>query len=183
MRYLLGPLLISTLALTSCVAYMFSPNTTKNPSHQQANTSSSFTYGDILANPHGDGSLVEARVSQMALIAFKNSYPNVTYSKWYRVRRNYLVSFKVNHYLSRALYDFKGELISSFLYGSANDLPTGVAELVKNHYPNCNIFLTTEVYQAGRNTWVINLDNKKILMCISVQDDFIQELTQYNKSE
>jgi hypothetical protein len=183
MRYILVSLSIVSLVLTSCAAFMFSQNTTKNRSHQQANTSSSFAYGDILANPHRDGSLVEARVSQMALIAFKNSYPSVTYSKWYRVRRNYLVSFKVNKYLSRALYDFKGELISSFLYGSENDLPSGVAELVKNLYPNCDIFLTTEVYEAGKNTWVINLDNQKVLVCISVQDDFIQELTLYNKSK
>jgi hypothetical protein len=145
--------------------------------------SSSFTFGDILANPLKDGSLVEARVSQMALTAFRNSYQNVTYSKWYRVRRNYLVSFKLNKYLSRALYDFKGKLISSFFYGSENDLPSAVRGLVKISYPNYIIFLTSKVYQAGRDSWVINLEYQKILVCISVTDDLIQELNHYTKSK
>ena len=183
MRYLIGPLLVTTLAATSCIDYTFSQDAPKNRSQQQTNMSSSFTFGDMLANPLKDGSLVEARVSQMALTAFRNSYQNVTYSKWYRARRNYLVSFKVNKYLNRALYDFKGKLISSFFYGSENDLPSEVKGLVKDSYPNYNIFLTTKVYQAGRNIWVINLDNQKTLVCISMQNDLIQELSRYTKSK
>jgi len=174
---------IVSLALTSCVAYMFNKNTNKNQSHQQANISSSFTYGDIQANPLRDGSLVEARVSEMALIAFKNSYQNVTYSKWYRVGRNYLVYFKANKYVGRALYDVNGDLISSYVYGSENDLPPEVKTLVKINYPNYNIFLTTKIYREGRHAWVINLDNLKFLLCVSVQDDFIQEFSRCRKSK
>ena len=183
MKYLFVFLSAVSLALTSCLAFMFNQNTTKNRSHQKADTSSSFAYGDKLANLVRDGSLVEARVSQMALIAFKNSYPNVTNSKWYRVRRNYLVSFRANKYLSRALYDVKGILISSFFYGAESDLPPDVKNLVKTNYPNYDIFLTTKIYQEGRNAWVINLDNRKFMVCVSVQGDFLQELSRCSKSK
>ncbi len=51
--------------------------------------SATFKFGDMLANPVNDGSLVEARVSQPAFIAFSNSFPNVTNTKWFRVDKMY----------------------------------------------------------------------------------------------
>ena len=83
--------------------------------------------------------------------------------------------------MSRALYDFKGKLISSFFYGSENDLPREVKNLVKTNYSNYAIVLTTKVYQEGRNAWVINLDNRKFMVCVSLQDDFLQEFSRCRK--
>ena len=184
MNYLLNSLLIASLASTLCIGDTFSQNIIKNPGFKKTKTSSSFTFGDILANPLKDGSLVEARVSQMALTAFKNSFWNVTYSKWYRVRRNnYLVCFKANENVSRALYNARGNLIYSFFYGSEKDLPLDVKSLVKGKYPDYNILLTIDVSQADRKIWVINLGNDKSLVSVSVVNGFIQVMSQYGRAK
>ncbi|MEP7111410.1 MAG: hypothetical protein ABI760_25665 [Ferruginibacter sp.] len=183
MKYLLASLLITLLASTFCIDYTFSQSGTKNPGFQKTNESSSFTFGDLLANPLRDGSLVEKRVSQLALTAFRNSFQNVTYSKWYRVRRDYLVYFKANENVSRALYDVRGNLISSFFYGSEKDLPSAVKDLVKTKYPDYDILVTIEVYQADRKIWVVNLCNDKSLVSVSVYNDFIQVISRNRKSK
>ena len=183
MNYLLNSIIIASLALTSCIGDTFSQNI-KNPSFKKTKASSSFTFGDLLANPLKDGSLVEARVSQLALTAFKNSFQNITYSKWYRVRKNYyLVCFKANENVSRALYNVRGNLVYSFFYGSEKDLPLDVESLVKVKYPDYNILLTIDVYQAGRKIWVINLGNDKSLVSLSVENGFIQVIGQYRRAK
>ena len=184
MNYLLNSLLIASLVSTLCISDTFSQNNIKNPGFKKTKPGSSFTFGDILANPLKDGSLVEARVSQLALTAFKDSFQNVTYSKWYRVRRNnYLVYFKANENVSRALYDARGNLISSFFYGSEKDLPPEVKDPIKIKYPDYEILVTIEVYQADRKVWVINLGNEKSLVTVSAENGFIQVMSRYKRAK
>ena len=183
MKYLLASLLIISIASTLGIDNTFSQRPIKNPRFLKTQESSSFTFGDILANPLNDGSLVESRVSQMALNAFKTSYQNVTYSKWYRVRRNYLVYFKANENVSRALYDARGNLISSFFYGSEKDLPLAVKDLVKIRYPGYDILVTIEIHEADKEIWVINLGNDKSLVSVSVENGFIQVMSQYRRTQ
>jgi hypothetical protein len=177
MKYLLNSLLMASLASTLCISDTFSQfNIHKKPK------TNSFTFGDKLANPLKDGSLVEARVSQPALIAFKNSFQNVTSTKWYRVGWNYLVYFRKNEYLSKALYDAKGNLVSYIFYGSEKDLPIDVKSLVKRDYPDYGILLTIEVYEGDRIFWVINLGNHMSLVSVSVENGFIKKISQHRKS-
>lgn len=179
MNYLLNSLLITSLASTLCISDTFS----QYAKNKKQKTTSSFTFGDIIANPLKDGSLVEARVSQLALTAFKNSFQNATSTKWYRVRLNYLVYFKTNENVSRALYDAKGNLIFSFFYGSEKDLPTDVKGLVKGKYPDYDMLLTIAVYEGDRKFWVINLGNHKSLVSVSVENGFIHKMSQNLKSK
>lgn len=184
MKYLLTSLLLTFLASTLCIGDAVSQKTITNQSFKKTKTSSSFTLGDILANPLRDGSLVEARVSQLALTAFKDSFQNVTYSKWYRVRKNnYLVYFKANENVSRALYDAKGNLVSYFFYGSEKDLPLDIKSLVMGKYPDYDILLTVEVCQGDRKIWVINLANDKSLVSIGVENGFIQVMSQFRRAK
>ena len=185
MKYLIASLLIKCL----CIDCTFYQSPGKYQGFQKTKESSSFTFGDILANPLKDGSLVEARVSQLALTAFKNSYPNFTSFKWYRVGRNYLVYFKANKNMSRALYDARGNLISSFFYGYEKDLPPEVRNLLKIEYPDYEILVTTEIYEDDRKFWVINLGNDKSLAIVSTEWSsligiyIIQEMSRYKRSK
>lgn len=97
-------------------------------------TKSIFLYGDSLANPSGDGSLVESRVSQPALMAFAKSFRNSTNAKWYRLNQYYLVHFTKNENENKALYDVKGNLKYSVLYGGEKDLPRDIRRMVKREY-------------------------------------------------
>ena len=80
MNYLLNSLLITSLVSTLCINDTFSQYAIKNQNNKKIKTTSSFTFGDIIANPLKDGSLVESRVSQLALIAFKNSFQFMLFS-------------------------------------------------------------------------------------------------------
>jgi hypothetical protein len=94
-----------------------------------------------------------------------------------------LVYFKKNENLSRALYDAKGNLVSSIFYGSEKDLPINVKGLVKRDYPDYDILLTIEVYKEYRKVWVINLGNHKGLISVSVENGFIHKMSQHKKSK
>ena len=179
MKCLLNSFLLVSLASTFCISATFS----QYVKNKKEKTTSSFTFGDIIANPLKDGSLVEARVSQLALTAFKKNFQNTTGSKWYRVRLNYLVYFKANENVSRALYDAKGNLISSFFYGSEKDLPPDVKGIVKGKYPDYDILLTIKVYEGDRTIWVINLGNNKSLISVSVENGFIYKMSHYRRSK
>ena len=183
MKYILAVLLLTCLRATLWIEPGICQNNSKRSAFTKPGTSSSFTLGDILANPLKDGSLVEARVSQLALTAFHDSYQNVTYAQWYRVRRNYLVYFKTNKYTSRAIYDVKGNLVSSFFYGSEQDLPGRIREMMKANYPEYNILLAIEVYEGKGKIWVVQLGSDKFLLSISVENDFIQKIGKYRKSK
>ncbi len=146
---------------------------------------SSFTFGDMLANPEGDGSLVEARVSHPALIAFSNSFKNVTNTKWFRVEDMYLVQFIKNENQHKALYDVKGNLVYTISYGSEKNLPRDVRRLVRKEYVGFeyNILQAIEVNEDKRNIWVVNLDDGESLVTVRVENGFIEEVKNYRKSK
>ncbi len=116
--------------LIICLAStFFISNTFGQVAVSKSRSASSFKFGDMLANPINDGSLVEARVSQPALLAFSNYFKNVTDTKWFRVDKMYLVQFMNNQNLNKALYDVKGDLIYTICYGSEKDLPAMLEDL------------------------------------------------------
>src|SRR5664279_4039797 len=112
---------ITGLALSLYAGQAFSQFSDK----RQAKVSS-FAYGDKLSNPNGDGSIAESRVSQAALISFSKSFQDASQVKWFRVKIMYEVDFVKNENQYKCLYNVKGRLIYSVLYGSEKDLPRAV---------------------------------------------------------
>ncbi len=162
---------------------IFISNTFGQLAVHKSRSSSSFTFGDILANPVNDGSLVEARVSQPALNAFSNSFQNVTNAKWFRVDKMYLAQFIKNENQTKALYDVKGNLIYTIYYGSEKDMPDNIRKLVKREYVEYNILQAIEVNEDNRNIWVVNLNDHKSLITVRVEDGIIEEVKHYKKSK
>ncbi len=151
----------------------------------KSKSASSFKFGDMLANPTNDGSLVEARVSQPALNAFSNFFPNVTNIKWFRVDKMYLVQFVKNENQNKALYDVNGNLNYTICYGTEKDLPRDVRRLVRKEYVGFeyNILQAIEVNEDNRNIWVINLSDDKSLITARVENGYIEEVKNYRKSK
>ncbi len=119
--------------LITCLAsILFISNTFGQVKIHKSRSASSFEFGDMLANPIGDGSLVKARVSEPALISFNNYFPNVTNIKWYRHDKKYLARFVKNGNNTSAIFSVKGNLIYSISYGSEKDLPRVIRRLEKN---------------------------------------------------
>ncbi len=167
------------------VSTLFISNTFGQVAFHKSKSTSSFKFGDMLANPVNDGSLVEARVSQPALIAFSNSFPNVANTKWFRVDKLYLVQFMKNENVNKALYDVKGNLIYTICYGTEKDLPRDVRRLVRREYVGFeyNILQAIEVNEDNRNIWVINLSDDKSLITARVEDGIIEEVKHYRRSK
>ncbi len=144
---------------------------------------SSFIYGDMLANPSGDGSLAEMRVSQDALQAFSHSFQDASNAKWYRLEKFYLVYFTKNEQENKALYDIKGNLKYSISYGTVKDLPNDIRKMVKRQYIEYNILQVIEVNEDSRNIWIINLDDDYDLITARVENVDIEEMARYQKSK
>ncbi len=172
--------------LIICLAStFFISNTFGQVAVSKSRSASSFKFGDMLANPVNDGSLVEARVSQPALNAFANSFQDVTNTKWFRVEDMYMVQFMKNENQHKALYDVKGNLIYTICYGSEKDLPRDVRRLVRKEYVGFeyNILQAIGVNEDNRNIWVINLSDDKSLITARVENGYIEEVKNYRKSK
>lgn len=143
---------------------------------------SPFAYGDELANGSGDGSLVKSRVSQPALLAFANSFKDISNVKWYRLGKFYLVYFFKNSNNNKALYDAKGHLQYCISYGTEKNLPARIRKMVKREYVEFNILQAVEVNEERRNIWVINVSDDDYLITVRVENGNIEEVHRYTKA-
>lgn len=171
------------LVLVCLTCLLFTANSYSQFHFQKSRAGSTFVYGDILSNPLGDGSLIEARVSEPALKAFSRSFKNSTASKWYRVGKFYLVDFTINENENKALYDVKGNLKYSINYGSEKDLPGNIRKMIKREYVEYNILQAINVCEESRNIWVINLDDDANLITARVEHGSIEETGRYRKTK
>ncbi|MEO8413826.1 MAG: hypothetical protein ABI472_09215 [Ginsengibacter sp.] len=174
---------IKYFVITGLVLCQFAGKTFSQFSDKRQAKVSSYAFGDKLSNPKGDGSLAESRVSQPALISFSKSFQDVSQIKWFRVKKLYEVDFLKNENQSKCLYNVKGRLIYSVLYGSEKDLPGAVKRIVKREYYDYNITKVFEIQQGHRDIWLIDMEYDKNLLTVRVEGGLMEELNNFIRSQ
>lgn len=180
LKYQTMKIQISYLSIISLLIFLFTGNSFGQAGFKKS-AGSTFLYGDILANPSGDGSLIESRVSKPALNAFSSSFQNTSNIKWYRLGDKYEVQFVKNENQHKALFNSKGRRIYTICYGKEKDLPVVVRKMVKREYVEYNILCAIEVNEENRNIWVINLEDDTHLITARVENNIIEETGYYSK--
>lgn len=123
-----------------------------------------------------------ANISQQVVQAFQKEFKDATNTRWYQLNKNYLVTFIQNDLNNRALYKKSGQQIYHISYGTEQNLPQDVLQLVKRSYDDYNITRAINVHQEGRNIWVVNLEGLKKLKIVRVEDGEIEEVESYQKT-
>jgi len=123
-----------------------------------------------------------ANVNQKVSQAFHSDFKDAVNATWYRLDKDYLVEFITGDMNNRALYKKNGMLVYQIGYGHENDLPKEVRRLVKSNYIDFNIVQAINVQEANRNIWVINLEDNSKLVMARVEDDALEEVSNFNKT-
>ncbi len=119
-------------------------------------------------------------VSKEINAAFLKAFPNAVDFRWYQLNKDYLVKFIQNDMKHNALFTKNGSMIYDISYGFENNLPGDVKQKLKDGYNEFKITNTANVKQAGRNIWVVNLEDKKHLVIIQFEDDEMEEVGRYD---
>ena len=106
---------------------------------------------------------------------FQKKYPTAKNVKWDKEGENYEASFelrKVNHSI---LMDAQGNIIETEIGIEATQLPKGVLEYVKKHYPNKQIKEIAKITDA-KETITYEVEIKGIDLIFNTNGLFVKEI-------
>lgn len=121
-------------------------------------------------------------VSEKLETVFKKTYKDAENPSWYNLDKNYLVSFTQNRQKSNVLYQKNGTRIYHISYGTEENLPQAVRNLVKSKYFDFNIKTTINVNQHNRNIWFVYVEDAKNINLVRVEDQNLQVVDHSRKS-
>lgn len=123
------------------------------------------------------GTIVNKEIDKV----FRKTFPDALNLKWYEVNKFYLVKFIENDVKQHALFTKNGVMKYNISYGNENHLPADMLTKIKEAYNEYNITRVANVKEAGRNIWVINLDNMKHLVLVRMEDGEMEEVKKIEK--
>ena len=121
-------------------------------------------------------------VSKAVDKAFKKAFPQAKNLKWYDMNKFYLAHFIENDIKHQAVFTQKGYLNYDISYGFEQHLPLEIRDRIQGAYEDYKITHVANVKGAGRNIWVTNLESLNHLVMVRVEDDELEEVEKYNKS-
>jgi hypothetical protein len=102
--------------------------------------------------------------------------------RWYGMNKDYLVKFMIYDEQNRALFTKKGKLVYHISYGYEKSLPEVLRSQIKNSYSDYDISRAIKVQEAGREIWVVNLEDAQNIILIRLENGEMEELQQLQKS-
>jgi hypothetical protein len=114
--------------------------------------------------------------------AFRKAFPGAQDLTWYEMNKNYLVKFIENDMKHHALFTKNGAIKYDVSFGTEKNLPEILLTKIQDEYNEYKIFKVTNIKEAGRNIWVINLDNLKHIALVRMEEDEMELVQKYDKS-
>src|SRR4030095_4514859 len=113
--------------------------------------------------------------------ALNGYFKNATNIRWYEIKNNYVVKFKLNGHENRALFTKNGNLVYHITYGTEVLLPADVRSLVKSEYYDQKITKVLKVNQDQRTIWVVHMEDEKEFILARVEDGQLEETKRMEK--
>jgi hypothetical protein len=114
--------------------------------------------------------------------SFQREFKGAIEPQWYRLNKNYLVTFIHDEMKNNALFKKNGRLIYNIRYGHEQNLPGEVRKQLQESYGDYNITNAVNVRENNRNIWVINLEGLKKLVLVRVEEGEMEEVGNFTKS-
>jgi hypothetical protein len=115
---------------------------------------------------------------ERALVGY---FKNATNIRWYEIKNNYLVKFKLDGHENRALFTRNGQIIYHIIYGTEKLLPADVRKLVKSEYYDQKITRVLKVNQDKKTIWVVHMEDEKEFILARVEDGELEETKRMEK--
>ncbi len=107
--------------------------------------------------------------------AFAKKYPTITKVKWDKENENYEASFDLGKADCSVLFDASGNIIETEIEIEINELPKGVLDYVKAHYPSKKAKEAAKITDAkGAITFEVELKGMDVLF--DNEGKFIKEV-------
>jgi hypothetical protein len=114
--------------------------------------------------------------------SFERTFPDALDAQWFRMSKKYLVRFMMTDQQNSTLIKKNGQIVYHIAYGYEKDLPTDVRMIVRTHYPDFSITTAISIEEQGRKIWVVNLQDKKKLILVRIEEGELEEVSNYNKT-
>jgi len=121
------------------------------------------------------------RVPPVVWKNFADYFTGAYNSRFFRLNRDYLAKFILNNQENRALFTKRGSLVYNIAYGYERNLPEDLRRQVKTSYLDYEITRAIKVTEANRVIWVLNLETKKKLIIVRLEDGDLEEAEQLDK--
>ena len=103
--------------------------------------------------------------------------------QWYRLNKNYLVTFITGDMKNNALFKKNGRMVYHIRFGTESNLPEEIKQQVMSGYPDYNITRAVNVKLDNRDLWVVNLEGMKKWIIVRVEEGQMDEVENYNKTK
>lgn len=123
------------------------------------------------------------KVYENVLTEFHKLFEKAENVRWSSLNKHYLAKFSQGDLEQRALLDNKGNLIYKISYGKEKHLPADIRKLAKRNYVEFVITAGVLVEEAGRNIWIINLEDETHYAIVRVENSELEELRKYRKMD
>ena len=117
------------------------------------------------------------------LTQFETLFPNAENVNFYSIKKNIGATFKINDLSYRVLFNKKGRLMYKVTHGKETHLPKDIRKLVKREYVEFNITAASLVEEAGRQIWVIILEDDSEYVIARFEDDELNENMKLQKQK
>jgi hypothetical protein len=114
--------------------------------------------------------------------SFSGYFGDAENPKWFRMNKDYLVKYMIYDEQNRALFTKRGNLIYHISYGYEKSLPEDLRKQVKSIYFDYEITRAIKVSEAGREIWVINLEDSKNLILVRLEGGDMEEVEKLTKA-
>jgi hypothetical protein len=111
--------------------------------------------------------------------SFNEDFKDAVGVTWYKLNKNYLVTFISGNMKNDALYRKNGVMVYNVGYGKEENLPKDVRAIVKSQYYGYSIVGILKVNQDEREVWIVNMEDDKKLIITSVEDGVMNVMHNY----
>ncbi len=122
-----------------------------------------------------------ANVSEKVAKAFKVAFKDAEDPQWFKLNKDFLVSFIMNQQQNNALFRKNGFMIYHLAFGGEKSLPADIRKIIKPNYYDYNITKVVRVNEADRNIWVVNMEDAKNFVIVRVENGEIEEVQNLKK--
>lgn len=124
----------------------------------------------------------KTNVTKAVNTAFEKRFKDAVNPEWYRVNKDYLVTFITADMRNNAYFKKSGRMVYHIRYGKENNLPQEIRKMIHDAYGDYNITNAVQVQENNRNIWVVNLEGLKKLKVVRVEDGELEEVKSLDKT-
>ncbi|MGZ3838130.1 MAG: hypothetical protein ACXVMS_09270 [Flavisolibacter sp.] len=124
----------------------------------------------------------KSNVDKAVRESFDKQFKDAMNQQWFRMNKDYLVTFITEDMKNNALFKKNGKLIYHIRFGQESNLPPDIKKQVQEAYTDYNITRAVNVKYNNRDLWVVNLEGLKKYIIVRVEDGELQEVENYDKA-